>query len=286
MPVSRRIRLDTGIELAVLEWGNADADHTLLLTHGFLDLSWGWAPMVEAGLSDRFHVIAPDMRGHGDSDRVGAGGYYHFMDYVADAASLAELTRRKKLSVIGHSMGGSVASYLVGTYPDRVEKLVLLEGLGPPEDPTPLPERMSTWIAASARARRERPRAYADVAAAADRLQQHDSLLPRESALFFADHGTSILDDGRRQFKHDPLHVTRGPYPYRVDIAEAFWRAVTCPVLYVEGGESSFRAFGDELDRRLSVFQNAIKKTLAGAGHMMQRHRPKELAQVLLEFLG
>ena len=81
-PESRSLRLSTGLDYHLLEWGreNAALDHTVVLVHGFLDLCWGWQDTVEAGLAGRFHVVAPDMRGHGDSDRVGAGGYYHFID--------------------------------------------------------------------------------------------------------------------------------------------------------------------------------------------------------------
>ncbi len=70
-----------------------------------------------------------------------------------------------------------------------------------------------------------------------------------------------------------------------MDTAQSFWSAVRCPVLYVEGSESSFQGFGDEIDRRLGFFQNVTRRSLDGAGHMMQRHRPKELGKLLLEFL-
>ncbi len=210
-PISRRVRVETGIDLGVLEWGDVSRGHTVLLIHGFLDLAWGFAPLVEAGLEDHFHVVAADMRGHGDSDRIGAGGYYYFMDYIADVASLVDIIAPKRLSIVGHSMGGSVAAYYTGAFPDRVSRLALLEGLGPPEDSGPLPERTANWIQAWRRARRESPRAYSSIAEAADRLQKHDALLSRELALFFAEHGTRELPGGRRQFRHDPLHVTRGP---------------------------------------------------------------------------
>jgi pimeloyl-ACP methyl ester carboxylesterase len=69
-------------------------------------------------------------------------------------------------------------------------------------------------------------------------------------------------------------------------MAEAFWRNIACPVLMVEGSESSFRAFGEEGDRRKACFVGARSEVLAGAGHMMQRHRPRELGRVLAEFLA
>jgi pimeloyl-ACP methyl ester carboxylesterase len=287
-PRSRRVELATGIGYHVLEWGGEDPalDHSVILIHGFLDSAWGWERTVRAGLAGRFHVIAPDVRGHGDSDRAGPGGYYHFMDYVADLASLVEEVGRARVSLVGHSMGGSIASYAAGTFPDRVHKLALLEGLGPPEDDTPLPARTASWIAAWRRARERDPSSYPSLEDAAERLCALDPLLDRELARELAERTTVELSGGARRFKHDPLHVTRGPYPFRVEAAQQFWLAVRAPVLLVEGSESTFRAFGEEGERRKACFPGARREILAGAGHMMQRHRPAELARLLAEFLG
>lgn len=286
-PTERRLPLSTGLSLALLEWGRDDAtrDHTVVLVHGFLDLAWGFAPLVDRGLAERYHVVAPDMRGHGDSDRVGAGGYYHFMDYVADLASVIEQVGRSRVSLVGHSMGGSISAYFTGSFPDRVHRLALLEGLGPPEDPTPNPTRVASWIRAWKRTREAEPKAYPSVEAAAARIRAADSLLSAELARFFAERGTVELPDGTRRFKHDPLHVTRGPYPFRVDSAETFWRAVTCPVLLVEGAESPFRVL-ENLEHRVGCFSNAERVVIEGASHMIQRHQPEALARVLAKFLG
>jgi pimeloyl-ACP methyl ester carboxylesterase len=116
-------------------------------------------------------------------------------------------------------------------------------------------------------------------------LLASDPLLEPELARELAEHGTEKTPDGRRRFKHDPLHLTRGPYPFRVDVAESFWRRISCPVLLVEGTESSFRAMGAEAERRGACFANARKAVIEGAGHMLQRHRPVPLAELLLEFL-
>ena len=285
-PRSIRVRLATGIECHALEWGGNDAalGHTVVLVHGFLDLAWGWERTVRSGLAERCHVVAPDARGHGDSDRVGAGGYYHFMDYVADLASLVAQVGRSRVSLVGHSMGGSIASYFAGAFPDRVERLALLEGLGPPEDESPVPERAAAWTAAWRRAREREPRTYASVEEAAERLRTTDPLLEAELSLELAERGTVELADGSRRFKHDPLHLTRGPYPFRVDVAESFWRRIRCPVLFVEGSESPFRAL-EGVERRRACFSDAQLVVLAGAGHMMQRHRPAELGRLLAEFM-
>jgi pimeloyl-ACP methyl ester carboxylesterase len=281
---TRRFQLGTGLGLSALEWPNAGAP-TVILIHGFLDLSWTWARVAEAGLADRFRLIAPDMRGHGDSDWVGAGGYYHFMDYVADLAALLDALGQERIAIAGHSMGGSIAAYFAGAFPSKVFKLALLEGLGPPEDSTALPERVALWTRAWMRARRSEPRAYPNLAAAADRLRAADPFLDPELALALAEHGTRALEDGRRVFKHDPLHATQGPYPFRVEIAQSFWRNIHCPVLLVEGELSPFRALAD-LEARVACLRNTTRVVIPGAGHMLQRHQPEAVARVLTEFFG
>jgi pimeloyl-ACP methyl ester carboxylesterase len=285
-PLSRRVTVDSGLDLHVLEWGSErpELEHTVVLVHGFLDLAWGWEDLVLAGLAERFHVIAFDQRGHGDSDRIGPGGYYHFMDYVADLASLLERVGRQQISLVGHSMGGTVVSYYAGAFPDRVARLALLEGVGPPEDAADLPERTRHWIRGWAAARNKAPRAYPDLAAAARRLQQQDAKLGAELALRLAERGTRELADGSRAFKHDPLHLTRGPYPFRSSFARSFWERITCPVLLVEASESPFQ-YLEGREERLATFRNARTHVIAGAGHMMQRHAPEELCRVLRDFL-
>jgi pimeloyl-ACP methyl ester carboxylesterase len=283
-PTSRTVQLGTGLRTHYLEW-DAPGDHTLLLIHGFLDFAWTWEPLVAAGISERFHVIAPDLRGHGDSDRVGAGGYYHFPDYLADVAELIEKTARARLSIVGHSMGGSVAAYYTGTYPSRVHRLALLEGTGPPDMPPIGPERIAGWLESWKRVRETPSRSFASIEEAAARLRQWDALLDADLARQLAARGTVAGPDGRVRFKHDPVHATTGPFGFQVEWAMRFWRKITCPVLLVDGGASSFRHPPAEAERRAGAFVDVRRMVLDGAGHMMQRHRPVQLARALLDFL-
>ena len=289
-----RVTLATGLTYNVMQWGPAQASRTIVLLHGFLDLAWSWvdvAPTLAAAtaaLPGGTRVIAPDLRGHGDSDRIGAGGYYHFLDYIADVDSLISQLAAGPVVVVGHSMGGSIASYWVGTRPERVTHLVLLEGLGPPEAAIPLPQRMSKWIDAWKKIRAADEAGVGPLASiedAAARLRRHDALLSVEKSLELADHGSVELAGGGRRWKHDPLHMTQGPYPYQRALAAQFWRAITCPVLLVDGAESTFRLPADETAERIACIANPTIKSLPGAGHMMMRHQPLALAEMIAAFI-
>jgi pimeloyl-ACP methyl ester carboxylesterase len=283
MPSSRKLQLATGLGYHLLEWG--DGDHTVVLIHGFLDNAWGWQATVDAALSAGLHVVAPDMRGHGDSDWIGPGGYYHFVDYLADLHELIAQVGRARVSLVGHSMGGSVAAYYAGSFPDRVHKLALLEGLGPPESKDAMPARIATWLGAWKKVREKSPKSYATVEEAAARIVEHDAMVSPEMARFLAEKGTTPALGGRIRFKHDPLHATPGPYGFQLAVAEQFWRRVRCPTLIVAGAQSMMRHAPAEEQRRTSCFQHARRAVVDGAGHMMQRHNPKKLGEVLRGFL-
>ena len=253
-----------------------------MLVHGFLDLGLGWHEVAER-LATRAHVLAPDLRGHGDTDWIGPGGYYHFLDYIADLDDVIARLARNRLILVGHSMGGSIASYWAGTRPSLPSALALLEGLGPPDQSdAELTGRTAQWIDAWRKARsKARPMASLDDAAA--RLRKHDPLLSDALAHKLAAAGTRATDDGGLAWKHDPLHLTMGPYPFRRDHAAQYWQRITCPVLVVDGAQTMLNLPESERATRRACFANHRHVTLPGAGHMMQRHQPAALAELLLE---
>ena len=288
-----RTVLANGLAHHVVEWGPpVEAGRpTVLALHGFLDLAWGWRLVAERLAAAGMTVLAPDLRGHGETQRIGAGGAYHFVDYLFDVADLVDALVPGPLHLIGHSMGGALASYFTGTYPARVDKLVVMEGIGLPEEPvTAFPLRTEEWITTTRRARARRPRVHADLDAATARMLEQDGKCPPDFARFLAERGTVPAPDGRGLvFRHDPLHLSRGPTPFRLDMAESYWRRIACPVLFVDGSESPFAHLPD-LERRYASFGDGTRAhrrlTLEGAGHMMIRHRPEELARGLVEFLS
>jgi pimeloyl-ACP methyl ester carboxylesterase len=281
-PASRTL-VANGLRHHVLEW-DGGGQTTLLCLHGFLDFAWAFHRVGPLLASAGYHVVAPDLRGHGRTERVGAGGYYHFMDYVLDVADLADAVARERLALVGHSMGGGIALYFSGVFPDRVWRAVVMEGGRLPETPLEAaPHRVVEWIQGVRRARTHGPRVYPSLEAAAARIREHDRFCSEEEARFLAARGTDQVAGGF-VFQHDPLHVTRAPYPFRADVASSFWRAIQCPVLLLEGEQTELRRTPDWEDR-IQAFRDLRQAVIPRAGHMMMRHRPEEVAKAVLDFL-
>lgn len=264
----------------LLEWGDGPA--TVLLLHGFLEHAHVWDAVAPRLAAAGHRVCALDWRGHGDSQWVGAGGYYHFADYVADLAALVR-GLGGRVALIAHSMGGNAALLLAGSEPARVTALASIEGLGPlGADASSAPDRYAGWLDDLSR-QTQRGRARFSLAEATKRLRVSYPRLADLTLRHLARHGTR----GRgaaRQWKFDPLHQTRSPQPFYVEQARAFWRRITCPVLYIEGEESIMRLPEADLAERLAILR-AERATIVGSGHHPHLEQPDALAEVLIGFL-
>jgi pimeloyl-ACP methyl ester carboxylesterase len=264
----------------LLSW-NGGSKATVLCIHGFLDSAWGFAPIGPALAERGYHVIAVDMRGHGDTDRVGPGNSYLFYDYIFDVKELVDALAPTRLFLVGHSMGAAISAIYTGTFPDKVDRLALLEGLAMPERPVEdITGLMANWIELVGRARKRSPRVYPSIDAAADAIVRNDPLCPREVAIMLADHGTREVPGGRA-FKHDPVHLAPNPYPYRHELIQPFWDAIRCKTLVVYGAETSMPQ-PEGMDARLAHLKTARQVSIPGAGHMMIRHQPQAVASALL----
>jgi pimeloyl-ACP methyl ester carboxylesterase len=277
----RRIR---GFDCAIHEWGDPGQPRFVYL-HGFFDCAATFQLVVDA-LERDWHVIAPDLRGFGDSR--GAAESYWFPDYLADLdALLAESWPDGPVRLVGHSMGANVAGLYAGAFPDRVGALVNLEGFGLDDsDPDDAPARYRQWIEAG----REMPTLtrYADFAALAERICGRNARMDRAAAEYVA-RCWGREEDGEVRLAADPRHRLVNPVLYRRAEAEACWRAVTADVLLVAGGKSEFARGADE---RLGVasldlpFPNASVRVIEEAGHMLHFDAPAELAAAIEAFFG
>ncbi len=178
------------LKLHYVDWGNHDKP-PLLLIHGGRDhaRNWDW---VAADLRRDYHVIAPDLRGHGDSQWA-MGSSYAMIDYTVDVAKLLKGLSLFPITIIGHSLGGSIALQYTGTYPDRVKKVVAIEGLGPPpemiREDKPPQERMREWIGEMRGLARRHPRRYQTLDEAVARMREANPNLSAERAHHLTLHG-------------------------------------------------------------------------------------------------
>lgn len=274
---------DNGLEHHALEWrpeGWVDGSPTAVLVHGFQDAAATWDDVALGLAKAGLRVLAPDMRGFGDGARVPPGGYYYFPDYVLDVHGLLQTAvRTGPLFLIGHSMGATVVSYVAGAIPERITKLALVDGVGPPDNGfDSAPVRMRRWLETMRDARAERkPMTHAD---ALSRLIRGNPDVD-EAVLERRLRQLSREVEGGLAWKYDPLHVTTSPLPFYGEAYKAFVRRITCPTLHVGGGEKGYNV--PEKDERLACFAN-LKPIVIEGGHALHWTRPAELTASLLEF--
>ena len=280
-----------GLPIHLLEWGGASAagSEPLVLVHGFLDQAHSWKPFVEVLQSrtkEPLWIIAPDCRGHGDSGWVGAGGYYHFPDYVYDLDCVLRSLGIARCKLIGHSMGGTISFLFAGSLPDKANRLVLIEGVGPVGmNFSDAPARMAQWINEVQHRGRGHFREYTSIEAGASQLCQTNPRLSRDLALDLARAGMRQNTKSKWVWKFDPLHRTAAPQPFYTAQALEFFRRIVCPVLIVDGAESH-QAKRTDKQQRYEAIADRRQAVIEAAGHMVHQDNPAALADVVAPFLG
>jgi pimeloyl-ACP methyl ester carboxylesterase len=274
-----------GLRYHLREWG-ADGAPLMVMLHGWMDVSASFQFVIDA-FTREFHVVAPDWRGYGLTDRTPADCYW-FADYLADLEFILDaIDGGAPVILVGHSMGGNVAMTYTGVRPARIHRLVNLEGFGLKDAaPTLAPERYARWIDELKEGSRMRD--YGSLTEVADRLRKTNPRLSEERALFLAAHWSHPTHDGRYEIAGDPAHKLVNPTLYRIAEIEACWKRITCPVLWVQADQTdAFRWAGDqaELDRRAHLVRDVTVARVADAGHMLHHDRPKEVARLIEGFL-
>ncbi len=274
------------LRLHYVDWGNAGAP-PLVLLHGGRDhcRAWDW---VATALRKDWHVIAPDLRGHGDSEWP-SDGNYGMAEFVYDLAQLVHQQGLAPVTIIAHSLGGNIALRYAGIYPEMVCKLVAIEGLGrsprllAERQLIPPAERLRRWIEERRALAGRVPRRYASVEDAFRRMQEENAHLTPEQARHLTVHGANQNEDGTYSWKFDSHVRVNAPADMPQPELEQLWARITCPTLLVYGRESWASNPAD--DGRIRHFNTARVVVIDGAGHWVHHDKTAEFLAAVRDFL-
>ncbi len=272
-----------GLRLHYADWGNAKAA-PLILLHGGRDHCRSW-DRIARSLRPHFHVLAPDLRGHGNSDWT-KGGSYALTEYVYDLSRLVRSTAARQVTLVGHSMGGMVALIYAGTFAGEVSALVVLDGV------TVLPnakrlaahERIAQWVGQLDRLEDREPRRYRSIEDAAAQMQAHNKRLSPELAQHLAAFGVRRNADDTFSWKFDPYQRAAAPQRLWPEDHVSLWSRITCPTLLLHADESFLAS--PEAAGVANYFQQARTETISGAGHWLHHDKPDEVLRAIHTFLG
>ena len=276
--ISQRLRLH------YMDWGNAAAP-PLILLHGGRDhcRSWDW---VARRLAPRWHVLAPDLRGHGDSE-WSTGSTYMMAGFLYDLAQLVHQQGLAPVTLVAHSLGGNIAVRFSGLYPETVRQLVAIEGLGytadSPRGRLTAAEKMQKWIDETRELAAHQPRRYQSLEEAVARMQEANKRLSEEQARHLTIYGLRQNEDGTFSWKFDPYVRPWAPYDMSRQDIESLWARITCPTLHI-GGTESWHS-NPEKDGRVTHFRNARVKWFEGAGHWVHHDRLEGFMEAIEGFL-
>jgi pimeloyl-ACP methyl ester carboxylesterase len=275
------------LRLRYVDWGNASRP-PLVLVHGGRDHARSFDALARR-LRAAWHVVVPDLRGHGESEWA-KGGSYAMPELVLDLDALLERLGQGPAVLVGHSLGGAIVLHYAGLRPERVRKVVAIEGLGAsPAMRAELlahtaAERLARFVDAARDAAGRTPRRYASLEEAAVRMREAHPYLSEADALHLARHGTRRDADGSRVWRYDPMVLVPNASRPDYEGLESLWARIACPVLLVRGAASW--ASDPVVDGRAAAFRDARLVNVEGAGHWVHHERFEAFATALEEFLG
>jgi len=293
-------------------WGHPRSGQApLVMLHGWMDVSASFQFVVDALKQERF-VIAPDWRGFGLTREVGMddahpGHYGHadhyvFADYLADLDFLLDHFNHDlgrgdaAFDLLGHSMGGNVATMYAGVRPTRVRRLINLEGFGlPATQAEQAPTRYAQWIDELKRLHQGELQLqnYDSVDGVAQRLMKTNRRLSQERANWLAEHWAACNAHGHWEILGDPAHKIISAQMYRADEAAALLAQISAPTLVVEADDDSLARWYSQGQYTRAQFHDRLRQvrdcrvaTVTQAGHMLHHDQPEQVAQLIESHLA
>jgi pimeloyl-ACP methyl ester carboxylesterase len=248
----------------------------------------------EAFVSQR-PIIAMDWRGYGLTETPSTDSYW-FPDYLADLDALLDaLYPEQAVDLVGHSMGGNVVMLYAGARPQRIRRLINLEGFGlPTTKPEQAPARHATWMDELKRFHRGDMalKTYADAGGVALRLMKTNPRLPEDKAQWLARQWARPNAKGEWVILGDAAHKIVNAQLYRVDEVRAAYAAITAPVLVVEASDTQMEQWWQgryslaEFHERLQAVPKLRREVIQDAAHMLHHDQPSMIAALLEGFLS
>ena len=270
----------------------------LVLLHGWMDVGASYQFVVDAlprGFAQGRTIIAPDWRGFGLTRPEPKPDYYAFANYLGDLDQLLKhCAGDRPVDLVGHSMGGNIAMLYAGVRPERVRRLVNLEGFGlPATRPAQAAQRYAEWLDAldALQGGAFALNTYDSADSVARRLVKTNPRLAPDKAAWLARHWAQPDAAGRWHILGDAAHKTPNPQLYRADETLAIHSAITAPVLAVEADSDSMgrwwkdRYSLDEYHQRLQVVPDCRTAVVQNAGHMLHHDQPQAVAALIEDFL-
>ena len=277
---SSQVYYSQRLRLQYVEWGKK-SNRPVILLHGGRDhsRSWDW---VAKKLCKEWRVIAPDLRGHGDSEWVNDGNY-QMAGYLYDLDQLISQQSLSPVSVVAHSLGAMIALRYTGLYPDRINKLIAIEGLGLSQK-NAIIERLNSWIEQRHSLSSRNVKKYKTFDDAVERMSAANSHLSTDTAEHLTRHGIKQNEDGTYSWKFDNYVRNWPPYDIPQNELNKLWAQITCPTFLV-GGKDSWHEDPIETGRA-KLFRNAKVKIFDNSGHWVHHDRRNEFIELTIDFLA
>jgi len=275
--VNHRLLDVRGLNLHCLERGEGEM---AVLLHGWLDHAGSFdllAPLLPG------RTVALDFRGHGDSQWVGPGGFYHFVEYIADLDGALELlSPQEPVRIVGHSMGAAAALIYAATRPARVSHLTMIDAVPLSISTQEIPARLGSYLEDLRHIPRKRRRVDS-VDDAAQRLMRNNASLSEKAARILAAGGTSPdpEQENALAWKWDPLLRVHSPLPISEPVVQLICAEAKVPVLAIRG-ERGMMPPEPELRARFPHLKVSVH-TIPGTGHHAHLDAPREAARLVAE---
>jgi pimeloyl-ACP methyl ester carboxylesterase len=267
-PADRFVTVN-GLRIHYLDWGS-DGKPPLIMLHGIGRVAHTF-DHIAPHFVPNYHVMAVDMRGHGDSDWDPKGAYL-VEDYTKDIEGMAEQLHLRNITIWGNSTGGRVAQVFAGLHPELVTA-VISEDVGP-ERPTQVAESVTRQL------KLEDEKGWASEEELLAQLKSSSSRTPEEILRAYAHYGSKSRPDGRVIWKRDPA-IGNGFVPTEL---WRFVRQIKAPIIYVVGGRSTIvpAATQEELKKALPQAQIV---TIPGVGHYPSEENTHAYLAIVDKFL-